>query len=344
MKGEKMKIRSIISLVLVLVMLFSLGMSAFADDELSNEELYDKAAKLYYIDNNHDDIYELVKDAESTGYAPLIRLLYICYGNGYGVEKDNDEAFRLKNLAGDKGDILSQYSVAVSYEQGNGTEADPEKAQVMYADLFDQIKDEYENGTDQYTKYEFARLLAQYYYYGDGGIERDMNKAIEYYEEALELGSSIVATYLSTIYLNGEGVEKDYKKALNYALKAAEDGDGKGMVIAGNIYLNGFGVDVDYTKALEYFQAAADVDEPLGYNYLGDLYFNGYGVEQDYAKAVEYYEKAVEMDCAQACLNLGRMYYEGLGVQKDLAKTKVILEKGAALGNQDCITNLNNLF
>ena len=48
---------------------------------------------------------------------------------------------------------------------------------------------------------------------GEGGVERDMKKAFEFFKSAAELGLPLAQYNLGSYYESGEGVLKDTKKA-----------------------------------------------------------------------------------------------------------------------------------
>lgn len=273
--------KKLICLVLVLAFIFSIGIGAFADDSkknevseetLSPEELYEKAAELYYVDYKYDEIYELVKDAEKTGYAPLIRLLAICYGGGFGTDVNKEETFRLLNLASDAGDIISNYQIAIAYERGDITEADPDKAQLIYADIFDAVNKEYENGTDKFTKGYLANIIGCYYAFGDGGIQIDRKKAYDYFKLSSDAGYPLGMYNLGTYYCTGDVVEIDFIKAKGLYEKAAELGETNSLYCIGQLYYYGNGVAMDKATAREWFEKGAEKNNDFCKQALDELF------------------------------------------------------------------------
>ena len=57
--------------------------------------------------------------------------------------------------------------------------------------------------------------------------------------------------------MTGEGVEKDEEKAVEYYKKAAELGNARSMMALGYASLTGQGMDSDYDQAARWFELAA---------------------------------------------------------------------------------------
>lgn len=60
------------------------------------------------------------------------------------------------------------------------------------------------------------------------------------------------------MYENGFGVEKDFKIALNYFQQAADMGFASAQKGVGDFYYRGFGVPKDFGKAMEFYRKAAE--------------------------------------------------------------------------------------
>ena len=60
------------------------------------------------------------------------------------------------------------------------------------------------------------------------------------------------------MYKNGKGVERDYQKAFEWFLKAAELGDDTAQFDVGLCYEKGYGVAVDLDEAFRWYEKAAE--------------------------------------------------------------------------------------
>lgn len=84
---------------------------------------------------------------------------------------------------------------------------------------------------------EALTLLGLIYYFGEKGVEKDCQKAVEY----LEMGLPCEGAYLtlSNCYLMGEGVEKNTKKGIQILLRGVQTENVSCMVEYGRMCLSG---------------------------------------------------------------------------------------------------------
>jgi len=183
------------------------------------------------------------------------------------------------------------------------------------------------------------------YMYSNGyGVEKDYNKAVEYYTISHNSGNIIASHNLGFMYLNGYGVEKDYNKAIEYYTIAHNSDNIIATCDLGMMYLNGYGVEKDYNKAIEYYTIAHNSGNIIATCGLGMTYLNGYRVEKDYNKAVEYYTIAHNSGNIIASHNLGMMYYKGYGVENDYNKAVEYFTIAHNSGNIISTYNLGMIY
>ena len=181
--------------------------------------------------------------------------------------------------------------------------------------------------------------LGEKYYNGDG-VEKDYEKAVEYYEKAAELENAAAQNNLGLCYENGHGVLQDYKEAVKWYRKAAEQGNTVAQYNLGHCYANGIGVPRDYKEAVKWYRKAAEQGDTAAQNNLGGCYANGRGVPQDYKEAVKWYRKAAEQGDADAWYQLGVCYAHGCGVPQDYEEAVKWYRKAAEQGDADAQNNL----
>ena len=179
-------------------------------------------------------------------------------------------------------------------------------------------------------------------------VEKDHEKAVEWYTKAAEQGDPWAQIELGNIYYFGDCVEKDYLKAVEWYTKAAkqERSWGLGQYKLGVCYFNGEGITQDYKKAIKLFLKAAE----NGYGdgrikaqiALGYCYKNGEGVRKNLKKAIEWYTKAAKLDNAKAQYILAKCYEDGIGVEKNIIKAKIWYRK--AYCNPEAQQALKNLL
>ena len=136
--------------------------------------------------------------------------------------------------------------------------------------------------------------MGQCYEKGEGGMSRDIKKAVELYQRASDMGNADAMFSLGTIYENGkEGVPKDVMKAVELYQRASDMGNTRAMRQLGICYKNGTGVSKN-EKIAELYQRASEGDARAMCR-LAECYENGEGVPKDVMKAVALYEHVSKM-------------------------------------------------
>ena len=150
------------------------------------------------------------------------------------------------------------------------------------------------------------------YYFGNN-MPQDYTQTVKLMEKASQqVGDAEDQFNLGTMYYKGDGgLKKDYEKAMEWWQKAADQGYAQAQFNLGVIYASDEWVTQDYKKAMEWWQKAADQGDAEAQYNLGVIYACGKWVEQDDEKAVEWYEKAAQQGHAKAQNSLGWMYYKG---------------------------------
>lgn len=120
-------------------------------------------------------------------------------------------------------------------------------------------------------------------------------------------------------YNRGEYIEKNVEKAQQYYMMAAEKGNAQAEFMAGLGFLLGEGVGRSVSTEAKYIQSAADKGITNAQYVLGSLYKDGeIGFWATDQKAVKYFEMAAKHGHAQAQIELGDMYIRGVGVKTNL--------------------------
>eukprot|EP00731_Ephydatia_muelleri_P028175 Em0019g1048a len=160
-------------------------------------------------------------------------------------------------------------------------------------------------------------ILGMFYLYGYGGMDRNLEYAIEYLEQAAEGGVGAANALLGRIYAEGsKEVPKNFKKAISYFQAAIQQKSPEGYTGMGIMLLHGTGVEQDYRKAMNHFQIAAEHGSAEGQYYMGLMYYKGYGVNKDFKKALHYFQLASQGGYILAVYYLAEMHAEGKGVKR----------------------------
>lgn len=169
-------------------------------------------------------------------------------------------------------------------------------------------------------------------------VEKQWDKAVEWYRKAAVLGHAEAQRSLAICYYaGGNGIAQDYSQAVTWARKAAEQKDAQGYEILGNCYYYGHGIGQDYEQAVNCYKVSAEAGRTIGMVCLGNCYDRGHGVEQDYQKAAALYRLAAILGDAEALYHLGRYYMVGLGVEKDIKQAATYFGKAAEKGHVDAL-------
>ena len=135
-------------------------------------------------------------------------------------------------------------------------------------------------------------FLACIYYHGGYGLEKDVQRAIELWTEAAELGS-IDAHFelLGHSYYNGDyGVGQDKVKGVGLWERAAMKGDSRsryGLGLAEHSEGN-------YHLAVKHYTISAKMGDKLSLNEIKTLFSHGVATKEQYAEALRGYQDAVE--------------------------------------------------
>lgn len=132
------------------------------------------------------------------------------------------------------------------------------------------------------------------------GIDKNLNKAFEYYKRAAKQNDTYCMSKTGTFLYEGTGTEKNVKKALEWQQKAAEAGNGRAMAELGYYYEVGLENNIlgkDAKLALDWYNKGVKQEDPKAMFRLGTMYALGCkdaGLERSPEKAVELYRKACD--------------------------------------------------
>ncbi|GEM_PF-3311510 len=183
----------------------------------------------------------------------------------------------------EQGDALSQYNLAVLYENGMGVRQDKNKAFELYS-----------LAAEQGLIIAFNNLGTMYQQ-GEG-TSQDYTQAIKWYKKGVKYNNANAQKNLASAYRNGTGVTRDYNKAIELLELAANQGIREAQYDLGVMYQKGQGVSVDYHQAFKWFKAASDQGFGPAMHNLGVYYQRGLGVSQDYARGTRLIQQAAHLN------------------------------------------------
>jgi TPR repeat protein len=158
---------------------------------------------------------------------------------------------------------------------------------------------------------------------------------------AAENDSTYAMNILGNWYNAGEGVDKDIKRAIEYYEKSAERGNAGAQAALGRRLFFGAGVEKDYSRSFYWLEKAAKSGRsPLAYRMLGLCFFYGCGAPQDYEKAGRLFEKGVEESEYDGLFEMGRIYAEGLGTPRNIELGVEYFMAAARLDHPNAVNEL----
>ena len=152
--------------------------------------------------------------------------------------------------------------------------------------------------------------LGSLYHDGRNGYPQDVDKALEFYHRAAELGCSEAYNNIGYLYEYGEGAEVDKKKAAHYFELAAMRG---GVYARHNLGLVE-GETGNMDRALKHYLIASRNGYADSLKCIKQLYLDGYATKEDYTTALQSYQaylgeiKSKQRDDAAAADNRYRYY------------------------------------
>lgn len=167
----------------------------------------------------------------------------------------------------------------------------------------------------------------------------DYQNAWNYLNTANKLGSIAAINTMGLCYLNGYGVNKDVNKALEYFLEASHHNYPYAYNNIGKIYENKNKLDIAY----EYYLKSALLDESWALNKVGYMSYHGIGIKKDINNAFIYFNKSVNAPkdelCLDALLNLANYFYKNgnsdILLAKDEIKYQELIDKYYKLIKKD---------
>ena len=315
---------------------------------LDANQLYLEAQKYYqdrYVSDNLLKAINLYKEAAKLGHQKSLLDLGRFYFNGTGVKRDYKEAFRLFSSDYLKNNSQAQVCLAQCYYYGYGTVQNTEKAlnyclkavnqgNEVANRLLKKIRKEKEQNQKRYDNSYAKQIYLRGEQYYNNNSTGHLQKAIECYQKAANLGLPIAQIKLGDCYYDGKGLIQNYEKAFEWYQLAANQGNPEAQNNIGYCYYSGKGVEKNIKLAIKWYRCAAEQGFAKAQNNLANRYYNGDGFAPNYCEAVKWYKEASEQGFADASDSLGDCYYNGQGIGKDYDKAinlyRVAAQKGIA--------------
>jgi TPR repeat protein len=218
--------------------------------------------------------------------------------------------------------ISDAESCTDSIKSGKGSKVFLEKAyQERLADWQQGVKEGFD---------EACWLLGRCYEEGIG-VERDTEKAVSLYKDAVSRNYAPAQHSLGHCYETGIGLSQDIPLAVEWYQKAALQNYGPSQETLYHLYREGQGIPQNIPEAFKWFRLAAEQDVAHSAAYLALCYEEGDGVEKNIQEALTWWRKAGEQSDCEAVLILAAKYLHGRNVPQDVEEGLRWMRRGLDL-------------
>ncbi len=272
-------------------------------------------------------------------------------GRYYFDKKQYKKSVIWYKKAAEQGDVCAMIELANFYDNGKGVLLNEKYAKKLYDEA---LEKEMKLANDGNAKAQ--EKLGDWYRWGEEFLEKDENKAIEWYIRAAESYTKLVKQgdedamrdlanvqdHVAFLYHYAGGkydmrrdVENSvlwYKKAEESYAKLADKGDVDAMLsqakvresIAFELYWRNSAHEDEgwYKRAFKIYQYLAKKGSPTALYHTGKCYEEGYGVEKDECTAFYCYKKSAKKYNKDAMYKLSFCYLYGIGTEKDPYEAK----------------------
>lgn len=198
----------------------------------------------------------------------------------------------------------------------------------------------YEKAARQGVALAMSNLAANHE--SGSGLERNVEQARKYYQQAIERGLLSAASSLGYLMSRSKVDSSDDARIAALYKTAAEWGDPWGQNNYGVVLRDGIGVDKDEARAVPWFRRGAAQGNLSALLGLAGAYEWGQGIEKDEESAVALYQFGASRNGNKAMLSLALMVMDGRGTEKDVDRGRKILVLAAESGNSDAMWRLGD--
>lgn len=266
------------------------------------------------IDHNKAfDIFKEICETHSE-FSLAFYYLSLCYKNGFGVEQDSDQYFYYLKRAADLDYNEAQLEIYINFHEKKSDKITKEEA-LEYLE----------------RSANSNNAIAQYHLGYSYEMNDDCEKAIHWYEKAIENGEKHSITRLGYIYLT----EYSYWKAFKL-LSQAEDAEGHRYL--GVCYQNGYGTGENLEKSLEQFIIAADLGDSTSQHFLAKYY------EITNREESFHYLELASQEIINAKIELGERLLTGQGCKVDKERAFELFKEAEHSGDDKALYQLGNCY
>jgi TPR repeat protein len=181
-------------------------------------------------------------------------------------------------------------------------------------------------------------------------LNKDLAKAIEYYDKAIEKDNKFSMYRKGYIMANNLQFKDDKKSFELFLASASENKDAANWLAY--MYETGRGTDADFDKAMEWYKNAADQGIEYAKKRLENLpkdiasgnAYNNAAINATGVKAIKLFEQAYAKGSKEAPFNIGNRYLKGTEVPIDTIKAIEWFKKSAAMDYVEADRSLAKIY
>ncbi|WP_323783841.1 tetratricopeptide repeat protein [Thalassovita sp.] len=205
-------------------------------------------------------------------------------------------------------------------------------------------RDWLEKAVDQ-NHAEAATLLGRIYVSGqDGDPLYQPERAVELFANAAARGQTDAQFYLAKLYLSGLGTPADPKQAFNWFLAAAEGGNVQAQYELSKAYSRGRGTKLNTEEAVRWLRSAAEEGHTEAQFFLSVALDTGNGMAQNKSAAVDWLRRSAENGMIVAQRALGLKYVIGETVEPNADEALRWLTLAAKRGDTQATFELGKAY
>ncbi|MHA7774460.1 tetratricopeptide repeat protein [Roseibium sp. M-1] len=228
------------------------------------------------------------------GYGPAVSRAVRIYLSSEAGTPNVEQALSIASVGLAQGYTAPMIQVALAISEGApGIEAAPQKAILLLKQIYQKSP----------QTLDVAVRLGQAYTEG-AYVERDLDLALQYFEEAATQGSVRAQLRTAKAYLDGIGTERNSTKAIAWYQQAADAGSTTALLQLGRIFASGGITEINPELAFVYFYRAAEADSTEAKAEVGRSLLAGFGIDQNVNLGVKWLEDAGEDGSARAMYDL----------------------------------------
>lgn len=249
-------------------------------------------AKLYRLapsDECQTAAFEWFKKSAEWNYRKAHLELAKSYQRGLGVNQNYDLAINHYRIAGEQGSAAGALELIELYSNGmEGTEPNKVLAKATLKEFMPLLETSARSGNGR-----AARSIARIYMAGDL-VEKDMQIAQQWFENAVSSGDAAAMHDLAFIKLDENGQNSDPKRIIELLRNSASLGYSGAMTALGRLHLKEqFGLEKE--QSIEWFSKGAASGHPGAMEEVARLYFDGDLVGRDLEKARDFATRGMQL-------------------------------------------------